>query len=52
MNPRLAVVIGNRGVHLIRLISKDRKEQDECLELFQKVRKGLDKIDKELKKNA
>lgn len=49
MDPRLVVVIGDRGVRLIRLVSKDDREEELCLDLYRKVKKELRKIDKVLK---
>jgi hypothetical protein len=49
MDPKLVVVIGDRGVRLIRLVSKDAQEEEKCLGLYQKIRKELRKIDKVLK---
>jgi hypothetical protein len=52
MNPRLVVVIGDKGINLVRLVSKDDREEEKCLNLYQKVKKQLKKIDKELSRGA
>jgi hypothetical protein len=49
MDPRLVVVIGDRGIRMIRMVSNDDKEEEKCLDLYQRVKKQLKKIDRELK---
>lgn len=48
MNPRLVVVIGEKGVSLIRMVASSPKEEDEAINLYMKVKGKLRSIDKTL----
>lgn len=48
MEPRLVVVIGSRGVRLVRIVASSSKEEDEAFALYLRVKKTLRSIDKTL----
>ncbi len=48
-DPRIVVVIGQQGVRLIRLVSKDYRDEEKSLELYRKIKPQLRKIDKVLR---
>lgn len=49
MGPRLIIVLGIKGIRLIRFICKDGKEEEVSLGLYLRIKKFLDRIDKALK---
>jgi len=52
MDPRLVVVIGSKGVRLIRMVASSPKEEDAAVDLYKRLRKNLQSIDKSLKTEA
>jgi hypothetical protein len=48
MDPRIVLVIGSKGVRLVRIVASSPKEEDKAVDLYMKLRKNLRSIDKTL----
>ena len=48
MEPRLVLVIGSKGVRLVRMVASCPKEEEEAINLYLKLRKNLRSIDRTL----
>lgn len=49
MEPRLVIVIGMKGIRLVRLVCSNDKEEEVSLKLYKKIKGFLNLIDKTLK---
>jgi hypothetical protein len=49
MEPKLVIVIGTKGVRLIRLVASCESEEKEALDLYLRLKNNLRAIDKTLR---
>lgn len=52
MEPRLVLVIGSRGIRLIRIVASSEKEEDKSINLYLKLRKIFQSIEKTLQSDS
>ena len=48
MEPKMVILIGMKGIRLVRFVCKDDKEEEVVLGLYLKIKKFLRLIDKAL----
>lgn len=48
MEPRLVIVVGLKGIRLIRMVASSSEEEDEAVRLYSRLKKKLRAIDKTL----
>jgi len=49
MEPKLVIVIGTKGVRLVRLVASSETEEKEALDLYLRLKNNLRAIDKTLR---